>query len=80
VRYVAASCNQLFRIHVLEISECYINSGERIGGSALACVCVGWKTVLSAGVRMARISVKTIFVASLLVCLLAAKGKVTFSR
>lgn len=34
----------------------------------------GVKTVLSAGVRMARVSVKTIFVTSLLVCLLAAKG------
>jgi hypothetical protein len=32
------------------------------------------KTVLSAGVRMARVSVKTIFVTSLLVCQLAAKG------
>lgn len=40
----------------------------------------GVKTVLSAGVRMARVSVKTIFVTSLLVCQLAAKGKVTFSR
>ena len=29
---------------------------------------------------MAHVSVKTIFVTSLLVCLLAAKGKVTFSR
>lgn len=62
---------------MLEISECYINSGERIGGSVRTrvCVCVWWKTVLSAGMRMAHVSVKTIFVTSLLVCLLAAKGK-----
>jgi hypothetical protein len=40
VRYVADSCDQLPRIHVLEISECYINSGEGIGGSVRTCVCV----------------------------------------
>jgi hypothetical protein len=40
VCYVIASCSQLSRIRVLEISECYINSGERIGGSVRARVCV----------------------------------------
>lgn len=57
----------------------YINSGERIGGSVRTCVCVVENGFLFAGVKMARFSVKTIFVTSLLVCLLAAKGKVTFS-
>lgn len=65
---------------MLEILKCYINGGERIDGSVLVCLCVLWKKASSAGVRMARVSVKTIFVSSLLVCLLAAKGKVTFSR
>jgi hypothetical protein len=58
-----------------------LNSGERIGGSVSVYMCMcGGKENFSAGERMARVSVKTIFITSLLVCLLAAKGKVTFSR
>lgn len=48
MRYVAATCSQLSRIHVLEIPECYINSGERIGGAVRACLCGGKRFDLQA--------------------------------